>query len=126
MVLKDDELVGILSDRDIKRALHPERSKKKLLGIGGLYFLLEPIPVREIMTPDPVTIEASASVQEAASVMVKKRFGALPVVRGDEVVGIITETDLLRYFAQKAPEPSREAKSSRRPKPRRKGDGSRE
>jgi acetoin utilization protein AcuB len=51
LVLDQAELVGILSDRDIKRALQPEQTKrKKVLGIGGLYFLLEPILVREIMT----------------------------------------------------------------------------
>ena len=100
LVLKNARLVGIVSDRDIKRALDPDRTKKKLLGIGGLYFLLEPILVREIMTPDPITIRPDVSAQEAAGVMVAERFGALPVVRGNDLVGIITETDLLRYFAK--------------------------
>jgi acetoin utilization protein AcuB len=102
LVLKNARLVGIISDRDIKRALDPERTRKKLLGIGGLYFLLEPIFVHEIMTPNPVTIQPNVPIQEAASVMVAERFGALPVVRGNELVGIITETDLLRYFAKAA------------------------
>jgi acetoin utilization protein AcuB len=119
LVLKDERLVGIVSDRDLKRALDPEGSKKKLLGIGGLYFLLEPILVREIMTPNPVTITADAPVQEAASVMVAERFGALPVVRRDELVGIITETDLLRHFAQSPPDQDTSAATRRRPKPRR-------
>src|SRR6516162_9649033 len=78
LVMKKDRLVGIISDRDIKRALDPRKTRKKLLGIGGLYFLLEPILVREIMTPDPITIEPTCSVQMAASIMVAERFGALP------------------------------------------------
>jgi acetoin utilization protein AcuB len=117
LVLKNARLVGVISDRDIKRALDPERTHKKLLGIGGLYFLLEPILVREIMTADVVTIRPEATAQEAASVLVKERFGALPVVRGNELVGIITETDLLRYFAEQASETTA-AGSATIPKPK--------
>jgi acetoin utilization protein AcuB len=100
LVAKNKRLVGIVSDRDIKRALDPRKTRKKLLGVGGLYFLLEPILVREIMTRDPVTIGPTLSVQEAASIMVAERFGALPVVRGGDLVGVVTETDLLRFFAR--------------------------
>lgn len=102
LVVDGHDLVGILSDRDIKRALDPEKSKrKKLLNLGGLFFLLEPILVREIMTKDPTSIAPSASAQEAARLMVAKRFGALPVVKAGKLVGIVTETDLLKYFAKK-------------------------
>jgi acetoin utilization protein AcuB len=101
LVLDSDRLIGILSDRDIKRALEPMKAKrKKLLNIGGLFFLLEPIYVREIMTRDPVTIGPDVRAQEAAAMMVSKRFGALPVVDQGELVGIVTETDLLRFFAE--------------------------
>jgi len=102
LVAKKNRLVGIVSDRDIKRALDPRKTRKKLLGIGGLYFLLEPILVREIMTHDPVTIGPGMSAQDAALIMVAERFGALPVVQKGETVGIVTETDLLRYFAKSA------------------------
>jgi len=101
LVLDRGQLVGILSDRDLKRALEPRKAKrKKLLNIGGLFFLLEPIYVREIMTRDPVTIESDATVQEAAALMVRRKFGALPVVKDGMLVGIVTETDLLRHFAE--------------------------
>lgn len=101
LVLDDGELVGIVSDRDIKRAVEPSKAKKKkLLNLGGLFFLLEPFVVREIMTADVVSISPGCSVEEAATVMVDGRFGALPVVRGKELVGIVTETDLLRCLAK--------------------------
>jgi acetoin utilization protein AcuB len=100
LVMNEDRLVGILSDRDIKRAMDPGKPKKKLLNIGGLFFLLEPILVREIMTRDPVTIGPDATAQEAAAIMVAERFGALPVESKGEIIGIVTETDLLRHFAK--------------------------
>jgi acetoin utilization protein AcuB len=115
LVLQKGTLVGIISDRDIKRAMEPaKRRKQKLLGIGGLFFLLEPIYVREIMTPDPMTIEPGATAQEAASLMVANRFGALPVVDGGALVGIVTESDLLRYFARPAAGGKKKAGPKRR------------
>jgi acetoin utilization protein AcuB len=100
LVLDGHDLVGILSDRDIKRALDPQKTKrKKLLNLGGLFFLLEPILVREIMTKDPTFVAPTITAQEAARLMVSRRFGALPVVKSGKLIGIITETDLLRHFA---------------------------
>jgi acetoin utilization protein AcuB len=117
LVLKKGRLVGIVSDRDIKRALDPERAgRKKLMNLGGLFFLLEPILIREIMTRNVVTIGPELSIQEAASIMVTERFGALPVVKNDEPVGIVTETDLLRYFAKS--EAVRDGRQSERTKRR--------
>jgi acetoin utilization protein AcuB len=105
LVMKKNRLIGIISDRDIKRAMDPRRTRKKLMGIGGLYFLLEPILVEEIMTRDPVTIGPNTSAKQAAYIMVERRFGALPVVEGGKTVGIVTETDLLRCFAEEAEHP---------------------
>jgi CBS domain-containing protein len=115
LVLNKDLLVGIISDRDIERALERGRTQKKLLGIGGLFFLLEPILVSEIMTPDPVTVPSGAPVQEAVYIMVEWRFGALPVLRDGAVVEIITEMDLLGYLARSCGgQPSKGKKAARR------------
>jgi acetoin utilization protein AcuB len=101
LVLKDGRLIGIVSDRDLKRALDPAKAKKrKMLNLGGLFFLLEPFAVREIMSRDVVSIEPDATPQTAASLMVDMKFGALPVVKNSTLLGIITETDLLKYFAK--------------------------
>jgi acetoin utilization protein AcuB len=98
LVMKRGQLVGIISDRDIKRALDFRKTRKKLMDIGGFYFLLEPILVAEIMTPNPVTILPGTFVEHAATIMVQRRFGALPVMESGRTLGIVTETDLLRYF----------------------------
>jgi acetoin utilization protein AcuB len=101
LVLKDGRLVGIVSDRDLKRALDPVKArKKKLLNLGGIFFLLEPFVISEIMTRDVVSIGPNATAQMAASLMVDMKFGALPVVKNSRLLGIVTETDLLKYFAK--------------------------
>ena len=54
------------------------------------------------MTRDVISIDPNATPQVAASLMVDMKFGALPVVKNDTLLGIITETDLLKYFAKLA------------------------
>ncbi|MCT8336115.1 CBS domain-containing protein [Methanoculleus sp. Afa-1] len=51
--------------------------------------------VREIMTPDPVTVRVDSPVSEAAGLLRKYHIGGLPVMDGDRVAGIVTETDIL-------------------------------
>jgi CBS domain-containing protein len=51
------------------------------------------------MSTPPVVIDPDSTVEEAALVMAEKRIGCLPVLDGDTLVGMLTETDVLRYFA---------------------------
>lgn len=53
------------------------------------------LTARDIMTPDPVTIGREATVTDAAHLMADKRIGALPVVDGDTLVGLVSESDLI-------------------------------
>jgi CBS domain-containing protein len=102
LVLQAGDLVGIISDRDVKRALDPGRGrKKKVMNIGGLFFLLEPVYVHEIMSRNVLSIGPGATARQAAEMMVAERLGALPVVDKGKLVGILTETDLLRYLARR-------------------------
>jgi len=100
-VIDEGGLVGIVSDRDVKHALEAGRGrKKKVLNIGGLFFLLEPVYVREIMTKNVVSIDPDMTAREAAGIMVSQRIGALPVIEDGKLVGILTETDLLRHLSE--------------------------
>lgn len=80
-------LVGILSDRDVRSAMGFDRT------------LGEKLTVAETMTAEPVAIAANATLDEALAILAPARFGALPVVRGGRVVGILTRSDILRAFA---------------------------
>ncbi len=53
------------------------------------------LTVRDVMSPDPVTIGPDATVTEAARMMVDMRIGGLPVLEGDKLIGIVTEGDLI-------------------------------
>ena len=81
-------IVGIISDRDIisvNGVLGSGNSEKDLL-------------IKDIMVKDVETISPEDTIHIAASFMVDYRFNALPVVEDQELVGIITSTDLLRLF----------------------------
>jgi acetoin utilization protein AcuB len=90
-------LVGLVSDRDIKRA-----SPSILQGIEKTEFeqLMENTPVSRIMTREPFTVTATTPLAEAVAILVEKKFGSLPVVDGKELVGIFTEIDALKVLLE--------------------------
>jgi CBS domain-containing protein len=92
VVSRQDELLGILSDRDILAGITWEAAGPK--GIQS--------EVRHIMTPHIATVAPQTTLTDVAKEMVKRRIGALPVRDGGRLVGIITESDLLRMFVASA------------------------
>jgi len=88
-------LVGLLSDRDIRKA-----SPSLLSGIGKNDYeqVLDDTSVARIMTREPFTVTETTTLADAVSVLVEKKFGSLPVVEGDELVGIFTEIDALKIL----------------------------
>ena len=95
-VLKDGErLVGILSERDIKQA---SPSPATALEIREIYYLLDKIKVKQIMTRRPYTVSSTAPIEEAALILREKKIGCLPVVDDGKLVGILTETDIIDAF----------------------------
>jgi acetoin utilization protein AcuB len=89
-------LVGIVSDKDL---LHAEPSPATSLSIWELTYLLGRITVEQVMTSDVLTVGPTTPLEEAAQIMVDRKIGGLPVVEADQVVGVITETDIFRVFA---------------------------
>lgn len=94
VVDEDGRLIGIVTDRDIKDA---SPSKATTLDVHELYYLLSEIKIKDIMTPNPYTINVDDSLEKAAIRMLEKRVEGLPVVDDkNKVVGIITETDIFK------------------------------
>ena len=96
-VVEDGKLVGIVSDRDLKRAM---ASPATSLEVHELTYLLNRLAVGEIMTRTVITIGAMFPVEEAARLMVMEKVSALPVTDADRLVGIVTETDVLDLFVR--------------------------
>jgi CBS domain-containing protein len=96
-VIEDGKLVGIVSQRDMFRS-----ALITSLGFGRKTTgaLIKTIKIKEIMTEKVVTISPEASVKEAARQMMEKKIGCLPVLEGDRLVGIVTETDMLQYVVE--------------------------
>jgi len=94
VVTDEGTLVGIITDRDIRRAAAsdvPHLAEHELLS------LLEQLRVRDIMTPEVVTVGGTTPLREAEQMLLQKKFGCLPVVHANHTLaGIITVTDLLR------------------------------
>jgi len=96
-VVEDGDLVGIVSDRDLKRAM---ASPATTLSAHELLYLLDRLTVDEIMTRTVITIGPQVPVEEAARLMVQEKIGALPVTDAGDLVGIVTETDVLELFVR--------------------------
>jgi CBS domain-containing protein len=94
-VVRLGRLVGVVSERDLLRASLSSLAHRS----DERRAFLEGVDIAQVMSAPPVTVGPDASVEEAACVMADRKIGCLPVVDGDELVGLVTETDLLRYFA---------------------------
>jgi CBS domain-containing protein len=93
-VLKDGKLVGIVSQRDL---LANSLSKALDFDAQDRRSFLKSVDVSEAMTADVITVDERTEVDEAARLMIRHRIGCLPVVDAEGgLVGLVTETDLLR------------------------------
>jgi acetoin utilization protein AcuB len=100
-VVEKEKVIGIVTDRDLYKALGPKSSSKESEIIDGETVLhVIPRKVRNIMRRGVVTIEPNDNAGKAASLMAEKRVGALPVTRKGKLIGIITATDILMAFAK--------------------------
>lgn len=96
-VVKNGKLVGIITVNDILKA-YPSTATS--LAIWEVASLLEKITVKDIMVKDVRTVQEDTSIEEAARIITDNKISALPVMRGKDLVGIITETDLFRIMLE--------------------------
>lgn len=96
-VVEGKRLVGIVTDRDLRQT---SPSGVAGLSIHELHHVLEKLTVRQIMTTQVVSIRPDQTVEDAALLLLAHRIGGLPVVQDGELVGLITEGDILQAFLQ--------------------------
>lgn len=92
---KDGHLIGILSDRDCRKALNLPQVQREHWEDDNL---TNHLLVRSLMTPAPIVTEPDASAEEAARLMLVNRISCLPVMRSETLVGIVTKSDILLAF----------------------------
>ena len=97
-VVKDNQLVGILSSGDVRRA---SPSHATSLSVWEIHALWEQIEVGDVMTRNVIAVAPEAPILEAIRLMYEHRFNSLPVVdiKG-RVVGILTEVDVFLLLLQ--------------------------
>ncbi|TPG44627.1 CBS domain-containing protein [Flavobacterium pectinovorum] len=96
-IVKGKEVVGIISRTDINR-----------LTFGALFegqegadeAILEMLTISQVMTSKPKTVSSDTIIRDLAEIFVKEEFHALPVVDNGELKGIVTTTDVVKYFLE--------------------------
>jgi acetoin utilization protein AcuB len=94
-VVENGRLVGIVTAHDLQLVSNTPAIMREPWHDN---YIFQHIPVSTCMTPHPITVTPESSIAEAARLMRDHKIGGLPVVEGDQVVGIVTETDLLNYL----------------------------
>lgn len=89
-ILEDERLVGVITDRDMRYATRPPQDEQAYARTT----------IEEIMTRDPLTAGPLDPIEEAARIMRSEKIGCLPVLNGDDLVGIVTITNLLDSIIQ--------------------------
>ena len=102
-VIDNGVLVGIVTDRDIRAAdirwavVQEKRYED---------YILDHVLVGGIMTPNPITVHPDTPLTEAAGIILENKIGGLPVLENERLVGMITETDLIRTLTEMLKRPS--------------------
>lgn len=94
-IMEEGKLIGIVVENDL---LSSRPSQATTLSIYEIYTILDKLTLRQIMSAPVYAVEEDCPMEEAARIMIQNRITGLPVMRGDEIVGIITEIDLFRAF----------------------------
>jgi len=88
-------LVGIVSDSDL---LHASPSAATSLSVFELHYLLSKLTIKSVMSSPVISVGPSTPLEEAARVMVDNQIGGVTVVDGGKLVGIVTESDILKIL----------------------------
>lgn len=96
-VVKNGKLVGLITEKDILKA-YP--SSATSLAVWEITSLLEKIKVEDVMIKEFQTVQEDTPIETAARILADHKISALPVLRGKELVGIITEADLFTIMLE--------------------------
>ena len=96
VVVEGSRVAGMLTDRDIRLNLP---SPATTLSVWEINALLAKLTVSEVMSRLVIVVDPDRSISDAAHLMLDHKIGALPVVEGGRLIGIVTESDFVRAVA---------------------------
>ena len=100
-VVEKGKVIGMVSDRDMYKALGPKSNSNAIeANKTGTELHVVPKKVQNIMRRGVISVSSDTLASDAASLMADNKIGALPVIDGDKLVGILSATDILRVFSK--------------------------
>ncbi len=100
-VLEKGKVVGMVSDRDMYKALGPKSNSNAIeSNASGTELHVIPKKVQNIMRRGVISVSPETLASNAAALMAEHKIGALPVIQNDKLVGILSATDILRVFSK--------------------------
>lgn len=97
-VVNDHKIVGLLSYTDLLRVSYADAVDDEEEGVESIVFNM--FTVSQVMAKDITVISPETTIKEAAKILAKNEFHALPVCKNEVLVGIVTTTDLIRYLLE--------------------------
>lgn len=95
-VVSGETIIGMLSYTDLMRISFADASDDESNTVDSVVYNM--FSVEQVMVKDVVTINTETTIKEAAQILVERDFHALPVLEDSTLVGIVTTTDLLKYY----------------------------
>ena len=97
VVKSGNKMMGLIAEDDLLKA---QPSSATSLSVWEIHHLLMEVKVKAVMVTDVITTTEDTPIEEAAHIMLDKKIGCLPVMRDDQLVGIITESDIFRTLME--------------------------
>lgn len=97
-VCSENRVVGMLSDRDVLLSTGWMLSAERTSGGGSAPITVGPTRVEQIMSRSIISLGSGATASDAARVFVDRKIGALPIIHGSQLIGIVSDADLLRWL----------------------------
>ena len=97
-VVSGEKLIGIVSWNDFMRISFGEFGNQDAKGLDNI--LDHTYKIHDVMNQNPTTIPKNGTIRDAANILGKGNFHALPVVDGENLVGLVTSTDLINFLAE--------------------------
>ncbi|MGE0821442.1 MAG: CBS domain-containing protein [Candidatus Binatia bacterium] len=114
----DSQLLGMVTQRDVFKA---SLSSVSRASENEQQHWLSSVRVQDVMTKEVKTVDPEAELSEAVGILLENKFGALPVVTEKQLIGMLTETDMLHHLQQllekeRRPQASGRTKTKQKPK----------